>query len=271
MKYTVKEHGDRLEKTAAEFITNYIPSYELIWQIFIGHKGNGIIADMLNINTEDNITRVRFAQHHYTILESLYLMHLIAEDESIVKPIVSFEEYRKTLNQIMAFQAYSGRLRDNLEECFTLIGVADEAKEATNKLEEFYQQRHVFIHGSKVPFSLDVDNLFMTAKVRSDKSSNVGYSKEVPWYNITQEEMEHLEDYLKQSVNNLTQSVNQLLFTLLGFVKQFIKNRSLEIKEPHLNEYIEMPISSSIVDMRYTCANRMEISGSPFYNPSSSK
>ncbi|MDX2069363.1 MAG: hypothetical protein SFV55_13135 [Haliscomenobacter sp.] len=239
MEYKIKDHGDGLELQAADFISVNISAYESIWKNFIGHQGNGQMATMKKITADDEAIRQNFAQHHYTVLESLYFMQLIVDDESKTKEINSFEDYRKASNQIMAYHAYSGRLRDNIEKCFLSLGQKNGAKKACEELDTFYHQRHVFIHGRKVPFLITTpDNLFKIAHIKGDTDSNRGFGLEMSWNSMNSpDDFIYLEDALKKSIDELKYLVNNLLHKILGFVLDFIESRNLEITPPGSNNY----------------------------------
>jgi hypothetical protein len=241
--YSISTHGDWLEREAAEFIRCNIPAYENIWRIFIGHQGNGVMAGMNAITRDDEEKRKNFAQHHYTILESLYFMQRIVDDISDTQPIHNFETYRKLLNQIMAYQAYSGRLRDNIKECFTLMAHKDETDEALNRLNEFYHQRHVFIHGRKVPFALDHDLLFKLANIKKDKDSPTGFDSNMPWESMVGEDMVYLEEAITSSINALKPIVNNLLSNLYNYVRNFIQARELSLSLPLWPQYEDSNLS----------------------------
>ena len=265
MKYTVKNHGDWLEKQAADFIVENIPAYELIWQRFIGHDGHGKIAMMKKISNEDEQLRNNFSQHHYTMLESLYFMQLIVADVSRTQQIKSFDEYRSAINQIMAYQAYSGRLRDNMKQCFSLIASDKEAKRACDKLETFYHQRHVFIHGRKVPFAIDSDNLFKIAKIKRDTSAKVGFGLEMPWQSVSIEELTYMEDAIRTSTEELKSLVQSLLSQLLSFVAKFVSSRSLSLTPPAEQTYLDTSVSGSSPDLIIRPVRTISASGSVHY------
>lgn len=245
MEYTIANHGDWLERQASDFIVERIPAYEQIWKRFIGHKGNGRMADMKNINESDQTLRIIFAQHHYTVLESLYFMKLIVEDESQTRQINSFDSYRKTINQIMAYQAYSGRLRDNIEKCFSSVGSHADALASEDKLDRFYKERHVFIHGRKVPFAIDADQLFKISTIKKDTVDRTGFGLEMPWDRIKNEDLDYLEDLLRRSFEGLTVIVDGLLSNLLNLVVAFVKEKHLAIDPPKLSAYSNTEISGS--------------------------
>ena len=177
-EYEISAHGDWLEKEAASFIKSSIPYYEEIWKRFIGHQGNGKMADMIRIEETDENSRRSFAQHHYTVLESLYFMKLIVDDVAQTTIIDSFDSYRKTINQIMTFQAYSGRLRDNMGKCFLIMVNNDKSEEVHKRLDTFYHQRHVFIHGKKVPFTIDSDKLFQIPEIKKETIQKITFKGE---------------------------------------------------------------------------------------------
>src|SRR5688572_17273621 len=112
MTWNLKEYGENLEREASEFISIHIPCYERTWSIFIGHKGNGQMADASGISLDADKMRKQFAEHHYTILESIFLMYRIALREQNIKVVTNFDEYCTLLDNTMAFYAHSGRIRD---------------------------------------------------------------------------------------------------------------------------------------------------------------
>lgn len=239
MSYDITLHGDWLEKEAADFIRCNIPAYEDIWQHFIGHRGDGFIAMMNNISQEDEEKRRNFAQHHYTILESLYFMQCIVDEVSETPVVNDFPTYRKILNQIMAYQAYAGRLRDNMEKCFIIMANKDEADKALQRLEEFYHQRVVFVHGRKVPFAIDQDKLFKIATIKKNTASPLGFGLEMPWEAIDKDDMQYLEDALTSSINELKPIVNDLLSKLYNYVQEFIRAGGLFLYPPVWDKYID--------------------------------
>lgn len=106
--------------------------------LYIGHQGNGVMANMtITLTDEQERARREFAQHHYTILDSLYLMQRACDIEQ-VHEVKTFEDYRAAVNNIMLFQAYAGRLRDNFAECFKLLYNPTVAGECVDKLVAFY-------------------------------------------------------------------------------------------------------------------------------------
>jgi hypothetical protein len=234
--YRVSKDGDWLEQKAADFIISSIPAYEIIWQNFIGNIGNATMAEIKGISHDDEKMRKDFSEHHYTILESLYFMQLIIDDETKTKEVNSFEDYRRVINQIMSFQAYAGRLRDNMEACYLSISNSYESKCATDSLEEFYHVRHVFIHGKKVPFGIDKDGLFKISQVKKNKLSNDGFGLESGWNDVTKDDLVYAEDLMKEAMEGLKPLVNNLLNRLYSsHLKGFMQKRGLMITPPASN------------------------------------
>ena len=130
--YEIMENGDRAQRVQ-KFLKDVDHHVSFL------HTNPGIATDMLNIK--------------------------IVDDETKTIEVNSFEDYRRIINQLISFQAYAGRLRDNMEACYLAISNPYESKIATNSLEEFYHARHVFIHGKKVPFGIDKDGLFKISNI----------------------------------------------------------------------------------------------------------
>ncbi len=136
------------------------------------------------------------------------------------------------MDQIMAFQGYSGRLRDNMEKCFSLLAPTNVVGQSLDELDVFYHQRHVFIHGRKVPFVIDGDKLFKIPKIKRETTSNSGYGLNMTWDSVESEDYEFLEDSLKSSMNELKPLVQNLLSRLLEYVREFITKGKIQIKPP---------------------------------------
>lgn len=232
MTYTLMHHGDLLEKEAATFVQIHLHNYQILWAAFIGNDGTNTMANMPSISNDLQIKRKLFSQHHYTVLESLYFMHLIAEDEKNSKGVSSFSDYRKTVNNLIAFFAYSGRLRDNVGKCFITLGDADKQKDAELKLNEFYYQRHIVVHGAKIPFRIDELSLFQIPQLRRDKSSNSGFDQSEDWNNISHKDLVFLSEAMSSLVSEVCPKVNALIGDMYELVKKILVRNSLTIQEP---------------------------------------
>jgi len=228
-EYSISENGDWLEREAADFIKINIPSYEQIWRLFIGNNGKAKIARMEGIELSQEKERIKFSQHHYTILESLYFMYKIWEDESKLNQILDFNSYRRALNQLIAFQAYSGRLRDNIVSCFQTIDCKHSVAKVEERFEKFYHSRNIFLHGRKVPLSLDDDNLFRIAKVKDLNTSNLGFGFDTPWDSISSVDTEYFVDAYKNAIDELIPMVEGILSNLLGEVKNYVSKHNLKL------------------------------------------
>lgn len=84
LEYNLKHHGDHLERSYADFIGCYFKTYEAVWKIFIGNKGNDTKADIQGYSLDKDIKRQNFSEHTYTILQSVILLHRLIEKEHSV-------------------------------------------------------------------------------------------------------------------------------------------------------------------------------------------
>ncbi len=154
MTYTIREHGDLLEKEAASFIEAKFPHYEEIWKIFVGHKGNGTKAELPNDPYEEK--RTKFAENSYTVLESSFFIYRMIETNVFMYGIDNFDAYMNFSNSFISFFAYLGRIHDTVIKASEAI---EDDKEDHKKFKEaihhFYEVRNVVLHGKKVPLILD--------------------------------------------------------------------------------------------------------------------
>jgi hypothetical protein len=232
MKYTLRKNGDILEKEACEFVVNKIPNYELLWALFIGNDGHNKMANIPNISSDFNEDRMYFSQHHYTILESIYFMHEVYREEANTNGINTIEDYRKTTNNLISFFAYAGRIRDNIYNCFIRLRYSQQAENSKAQLTEFYHQRHIIIHGSKIPYTIDDLNLIGIPFLRKDKNSFMGFEQNQKWDEISNYSIELLSDYMKRYLNEFTPIINSLLGSMYGIVKNIMDTQNLKITPP---------------------------------------
>jgi hypothetical protein len=231
-KWDIGVHGDLLEQEAVDFIRYNIPVYEETWKRYIGHQGGGKMADMMSITPTLDHQRREFAELHYTILESLFLMSRIKERQKMIQ-VKSFNSYTEVLDQLMLYQAYAGRIRDNIIEAFTILNKEDMGTSAKAALDSFYNERHVFVHRRKVPFALDGDQLFLTACPKTSSTATIGFGKSMLWSDVTKQDLVHLDDYFEKSVKDLISTVNSQLSLMCEVVKEIIKTNSLTLAAPY--------------------------------------
>jgi hypothetical protein len=150
MIYTIKEHGDLLEKEAVSFIEQRLTNYEMVWQIYIGNTGNAKKASLPNYPYEDK--RTNFAENSYTVLESAFIIHKILETGIFEQSINNFDDYLKFNNAFISFFAHLGRMHDTIIKASNCL-LRDRAFETS--IHHFYQARNIPIHGKKVPLAFD--------------------------------------------------------------------------------------------------------------------
>jgi phosphatidylserine/phosphatidylglycerophosphate/cardiolipin synthase-like enzyme len=196
--------------------------------------------------------RTDFAEHHYTILESIYLMSHIQKLEEL-NTVKSFADYTRVLNNLMLYQTYAGRIRDNIRDCFLALNLPEQANDACSRLEEFYSHRHAFVHGKKLPFRIDDANIFHIAKPKSKSTDTSGAGKGFLWSEITIEEMKAADEYLEESIIELKAIMNNLLEVLLQNVKQIIEQNKLVLFDPPVQDkIIKTTLSGSNITVIYT-------------------
>lgn len=122
MTYSIKEHGDLLEKEATHFIREKFINYESVWQIYIGNTGNAIKAPLPNYPYEEK--RTNFAEHSYTVLESSFIISKILESKIFEKSITSFKDYLDFNNSFISFFAHLGRMHDTIIKASNILKMA---------------------------------------------------------------------------------------------------------------------------------------------------
>jgi hypothetical protein len=245
-EYRVRFHDDLLEKHDCDFIGSNFPDYEEVWKRFIGHRGDGRMAEMQNITKQLNEKRVKFALHHYIVFESLVLMHEIVDDHLLSYPVNNIPEFYKILNLIVAFQAHAGRVKDNMKACLKSILCASKWNRYEKKFAGFYTNRNTFLHGRKVPFMLDKDSIFRTTVTNNHSKRRNGTKQDANWESIPLTSMSLIHNQVSDDFVNSGKIVNEFLDELNNLVGKIISNNNLEIFNSKEKAYPQAHISSSM-------------------------
>ena len=106
-----------MEQEFSKFIQTNFRTYEEVWKIYIGNKGNDTKAEIEGYPSERETKRQKFSEHTYTILQSVILLQRLIEKEIFSK------DFLNTTNDILDLQDYLllffthlGRIRDNVQE-----------------------------------------------------------------------------------------------------------------------------------------------------------
>lgn len=207
MNYTLKDHGDSLEKQAANFVNLHLPFYEKIWTCYIGNQGNNTKA--LIENYPDNDKRQKFWERCYTVLESAYLSFCMIESGVFATSIQSFEQYEEFNKSYISFFAHIGRINDNIIKASNILGMNKEYSGVLEqRLKEFYQARHIVIHGKTVPVFQDELGLVQVPHFYTNPETAYGWTDEhSSWLEGQQIEKEYVAE-----------SCERLFFSLIGII-----------------------------------------------------
>lgn len=151
MTYSVQSHGDIIEKAAAKLIAEKFPYYELVWQSFIGNKGNNTLADMPGYPNEQK--RKNFAENSYTVLESIFLIDQIVKSKVFEKTLTNFDEYIEFNKSFITVFALLGRMHDTVIKASDILKYDNKA--FIDSIHRFYEARNIVMHGKKIPLHFD--------------------------------------------------------------------------------------------------------------------
>jgi len=143
----LKSDGDFLEQHVADQVQKTIPSYARIWAEYVGNDGRENALPMLEANEVARQSRSKYWQRLYTVLESLALCWDIEEELHRFKEIKNFKHYTHNLNLWMAFYSHLGRIHDMVK---AIAGELNKS-ELLRPFDEYWKERHIILHGPKVP------------------------------------------------------------------------------------------------------------------------
>lgn len=184
MDYNLKEHGDHLEKSYYDFIQTNFRTYEGVWKIFIGNKGNDTKADIRGYPIDKDLQRQKFSEHTYTVLQSVILLHRLIDKgifskqfSNLTNDILDLQDY------LLLFFTHLGRIMNNVEEASMLLDIAE--SETSNLLKEFYHKRHILVHGKMLPIIFKQTGEILLPELSKNGTDITGwYHKEHTWNDI---------------------------------------------------------------------------------------
>lgn len=224
------ENGDYLEVHFKDFIRTKIPSYEKIWGNFIGNDGNANMLPAEQLSESEQQKRISLSEHLYTCLESLICMKYICEEKHVIE-IENPNEYLAMLNSFLAFQAHSGRLKDNTMKLLSLYFTPEKTNLLTTRLVDFYTQRNNILHGRKIPCQI-VDKLALIAEPEGHEANSRKWNDKSSWSDISQDDHVFLTDYINDSFKEICDIFNGILFNLLEIINKIVNINEIDLKLP---------------------------------------
>ncbi|HRQ18295.1 MAG TPA: hypothetical protein PL085_14565 [Agriterribacter sp.] len=230
MAYTIKEHGDLLEKEAAAFIEDKFCNYEEVWKIFVGHTGNGTKAELPNYPYKER--RTKFAENSYTVLESSYFIYRMIISKVFMNGIDNFDAYMNFSNSFVSFFAHLGRIHDTVIKASEAIeGDKENHKKFKEAIRHFYEGRNVVLHGKKVPLILDSLRLpkmpVIHTSLVNGKSWHDNFSI---WAQADQMEHSYVEDNVSSFFDKLMQLINNRYAALKGIICKELKAHNTQLE-----------------------------------------
>lgn len=195
----IRKHGDDLEKYWAERILTSIPSYATMWATYVGNDGQQEALPMSKSNADAEEERIIIWQWLYTLFESMALAWEIEHQFKKREAITEYKDYASNLNAWIAFYAHLGRIHDMAEKL-------------TNKLNQnnlfapfdpFYEQRHIALHGIKVPMRW-VENV-LCAPTLGEKPKE--WHTQLNWGELKKADFEFLSTHISGTLRELEKVV----------------------------------------------------------------
>ncbi|HMG69220.1 MAG TPA: hypothetical protein VK588_16090 [Chitinophagaceae bacterium] len=232
MKYSLKEHGDFLERNATDFVMQYLPFYESVWSLYVGHNGKGVMPDMHGYPVPEK--RINFAENSYTVLQSAVIIKDILDSGIFTEPHVDFKTILEFHKSLVAFYALIGRIRDCLKKAVKDMGLSDIEPE----LKEFYDERNIMLHGRTIPLNTDEMGLAKIPylKLWDDKASN--------WADVKDYDKEFVVDNNEKTFLSLTKLINSIYGRVYDILCKELKSLGLALEVNNF-EYLEFATSGT--------------------------
>lgn len=235
MIYTVKDHGDIVEKAAAQLIGEKFPNYELVWQTYVGNKGNNTIAELPNYPNEGK--RKDFAEHSYTVLESAFIINQILSSKTFENNITNFDEYIEFNKAFISLFALLGRMHDTVIKASDILKYNN--KNFIESIHKFYEARSIVIHGKKVPLIFDELGLLKIPVLKTDVIDGIAWDDK---RNLWDEANDMESGYVVDTLTKFFYELLSLINNEYAVFYHIIQNELKELKTKLLFKLISLEI-----------------------------
>jgi hypothetical protein len=205
MEYSIKQHGDWLEREAEEFIQQWFPHYEAVWKCYIGNDGFERMGRIPNYPDENK--RMNFAENSYTALESAFLIHDIIKSGIFLEPPSNFRQYLELNKAFITVFALLGRLHDTVIKVSECLNYDNSG--FRQSLKKFYEARSIVIHGKKIPLQIDESGFLIIPYLQTHVIEGKAWNDKTSHWNETEEmNSQFLEDKLSNFLYQIISIVN---------------------------------------------------------------
>lgn len=222
MKWNIKDHGESVEKVAAEKLEpSIISRYNAFWGNCIGNVG-GKPLQIKGIDSDTNRTRLFLGQCNYTLLQNLLFLDLINEIPKSIKK----KESQKLVKSLKLFYQSTHILFNSIElvdhyNQYPLLQT--NSKINIDQLHSFKKFRNLLAHGFRPEIKIE-QCLHVPKNFELFTDLAIGDHKIWSLDNMGKIEYWSLFEY----INFLSEKNKHLLFELL--------NKSIEFAEKKLKD-----------------------------------
>lgn len=258
MTYSIEKHGDILERQAAKLVNQKIPNYELVWQLYIGNKGNNSMAEMPNY--PDDYKRKGFAENSYTVLESIYIIEQILKSKIFENELSTFEKYIEFNKSFITVFAFLGRMHDTVIKCSDFLKYDNTSFKKS--IHEYYEARNIVIHGKKIPLIFDNLGFLKIPFLKTSITKGAAWDDKISlWDDISSMQEEYVADKLTDFFNELIKLINNEYAVFYDIIVAELKKLNTKIKF----EYNDPLIKDSITPSGFEASGSVVISGLDLY------
>jgi len=206
---------------------------------FLYWSGKGEIFSMPNLPDSEANRRKRVSQYSYTILESFICIYEICRTDHFIEKSDQ-GTYLRTLNDLVAFQAHIGRMRDNIKHLLSSFFEKPETSEKYSRFQDFYKKRNHVLHGKKLPMRI-LESMVLVPKIEGKSIEPSAWNSNLTWEDYREEDFVFVDEFLQSTLNELMTIVNDIYGSLYDKVKSITKS---DVNFIPLEEYEDEQLGS---------------------------
>ena len=229
MTFNVKDHGDSLEKEFSTFIQTEFPTYEAVWKLYIGNRGNDNKALITGYSSNRDEMRQKFSEHTYTIFQSLISIRRLIINEAFKKGEIKDVSHNLDLqDSIVLFFAYLGRIKDNLQDAASCL-LNCNSDEIGSKFGDFYSKRNIVLHGKMLPIAYRPNGDIIIPALGENTDRLKWHDKTGVWDSITFLNLVNLAEYTNSIYIELLSKLSHAFGIFKSKIEDELNKNNLEI------------------------------------------
>lgn len=216
--------GDPFEVKHQDWIRQRLPSYEQVWQKFIGNNGFDWPLPMEGLTAGQEEKRKAFYQAHYTVaIQCFSIDQSLTRVADTLGRVKDVDDLHKEFDFLVNFINAIGIVRDNfviMDNALDLNGTI------AIQLQEFYRVRSHVLHGPHLPYAVD-DGYLKIPPIANENETPTDWHNRALWEDMDTNTFVFAADFCSDTGERLFALIARLHAAIYSAACSFFAERTI--------------------------------------------